>query len=61
LRRRGSHILDSKLTDGGVVVSLPRRRPLFPGRFLVLISVKMNPGAIMLLDGLGKTKLNSMA
>jgi hypothetical protein len=35
------HILDNRLTDGGEVVSLTRRRPIYaPGRFLVLISVR---------------------
>jgi hypothetical protein len=37
------HFLDSRLTDGGEVVSFKRRpagRPLPPGRFLVLISVR---------------------
>jgi hypothetical protein len=34
------HFLDSRLTDGGEVVSLTRRPPLTAGRFFVLFSVK---------------------
>jgi hypothetical protein len=34
------HLLDNRLTDGGEVVSLIPDRPLPPGRFLVLISVR---------------------
>jgi hypothetical protein len=34
------HILDNRLTVGGDVVSLTRRPPFTPGRFLVLISVR---------------------
>jgi hypothetical protein len=37
---RVPHFLDNRLTDGGNVVSLPRRPPFTPGRFLVLISVR---------------------
>jgi hypothetical protein len=33
------HFTDSRLTDGGEV-SLTRRPPLTPGKFLVLISVR---------------------
>jgi hypothetical protein len=53
------HFLDNRLTDGDKVVS-PTRRPLFypPGRFLVLISVRdrVDPRAIVRLEGLGKLK-----
>jgi hypothetical protein len=35
---RFPHFLDSRLTDEGEVVSLTRRPPSTPGRFLVLIS-----------------------
>jgi hypothetical protein len=34
------HFLDNWLTDGSEVVSLSTSRPLRPGRFLVLISVR---------------------
>jgi hypothetical protein len=40
-RLRLPHLLDSRLADGGKVVSLTRRPPLTPPRrFLVLVSVK---------------------
>jgi hypothetical protein len=35
------HFLHNRLTYGGEAVSLPRQPPFTPGRFLVLISVKM--------------------
>jgi hypothetical protein len=56
---RLSHFLDSRLTDGGKVVSLTRRPPFTPeGRFLVLISLRgsVDPRTVMLLEGLGKLK-----
>jgi hypothetical protein len=34
------HFLDNRFIDGGEVVSLTRRPPLPPRRFLVLISVR---------------------
>jgi hypothetical protein len=37
---RPPHLLDSRFTDGGEVVSLTCRPPLPTGRFLVLISVR---------------------
>jgi hypothetical protein len=37
---RLQHFLGSRLVDGGKVVTLTRRRPLPPGRFLVLIPVR---------------------
>jgi hypothetical protein len=37
---RLQHILDSRLTYGGEIVSLTCWLPLPPGRYLVLISVK---------------------
>jgi hypothetical protein len=51
---RPPHFLHSRLTDGGEV--LATFHP--PGRFLVLISVSggVNGGAIMRLEGLGKSK-----
>jgi hypothetical protein len=53
---RFPHFLDRRLTDGDKVVSLTR--PLPPGRFLVLISVRdwIDPRAIMRLEGLNKLK-----
>jgi hypothetical protein len=62
-----SHLLDNQLTDGGKVVSLTRQpyasalcvsRPLLPGRFLVLISVRgwVNPRVIVRLEGRSKLK-----
>jgi hypothetical protein len=58
------HFLDNRLTDGGEVVSLtrwPAGRPLSPGRFLVLISVRgwADPKTIVRLEGIGQLK-NSM-
>jgi hypothetical protein len=53
------HFLDNRLTDDGKVVSLMRRPPFTPpGRFLVLISVRgrVDPRAIVQLEGLGKLK-----
>jgi hypothetical protein len=35
LRRRGSNILDNRLTDGGKVVSLTRRPPFTPKKIFV--------------------------
>jgi hypothetical protein len=53
--------LDNRLTDGGKFVSLTRRPPLPPGRFMVFISVRgwVEPSAIVRLEGLGKlTKIH---
>jgi hypothetical protein len=52
------HFLNNRLTDGGEVVSLMRRRPLPPGRFLALIYVRsrVNSRATERLEGLGKLK-----
>jgi hypothetical protein len=51
--------LDSRLADGGQVVSLKRRPRFAPKKnFLVLISVRVwvNPRATVWLEGLGKTE-----
>jgi hypothetical protein len=37
---RHPHFIDNRLTDGGEVVSLTRRPPFTPEKFLVLISVR---------------------
>jgi hypothetical protein len=55
------HFLQNRLIDGREVVSRTRRpagRPLPPGRFLVLISVRgwVDPRAIVRLEGLGQLK-----
>jgi hypothetical protein len=39
-RSRLTHILESWLIDGGEVVSLTRRPPFAPRKFLLLISVR---------------------
>jgi hypothetical protein len=39
-RSRLPDFLDSRFTDGGEVLSLTRRPPFTPRRFLVLVSVK---------------------
>jgi hypothetical protein len=50
--------LDNRLTDGGKVVSLKRRPPLPPGRFLILISVRgcVDPRATVRLKVLDPSK-----
>jgi hypothetical protein len=50
--------LQNRLTGGGEIASLTPSRPLSPGRFLVLISVRgwVEPGPIVWLEGLGKLK-----
>jgi hypothetical protein len=55
-------VLQNRLTDGGDIVSLMRRRLLPPGRFPVLISVRgwVDPKSIVWLEGLVKLK-NPMA
>jgi hypothetical protein len=55
---RPPHFLDNRLTDDGEIVSLMLRRPLLPGRFLVLISVggSIDPKATVRLEGLGQLK-----
>jgi hypothetical protein len=52
------HFLDGRLTYSGDVVSLTRRPPFPPGRFLVLISVRgwVDPRVIVRLEGLGQLK-----
>jgi hypothetical protein len=53
------HLLDSRIIDGGKVVSLTLRSPFYhSGKFLVLISVRawVNPRAIVRLKGLGQLK-----
>jgi hypothetical protein len=59
MRRRGSHIfLDNQLTDDGEVSTFSAGRPLTPGRFLVLISVRglVEPRATVQLEELGQLK-----
>jgi hypothetical protein len=50
---RLSHLLDTRLIDGGEVATLMRRPPFTPGIFLVLISVggRVDPRAILQLEG----------
>jgi hypothetical protein len=52
------HFLDNRLIDGGEVISLTRRQPFIPGRFLVLISVRgwVDPRPIARLEGLNQSK-----
>jgi hypothetical protein len=52
------HFLDNRLTDSGEVVSLMRRPPFAPGRFLALICVRswVDPGATVRLERLGQLK-----
>jgi hypothetical protein len=52
------HFVNNRLTDGGEVVSLTRRPPFTPGRFLVLISVigLIDSMAIVRLERLGQLK-----
>jgi hypothetical protein len=55
------HFLDSQLTYGDEIVSLMHREsfiPFPPGRFLVVTYVRgrVNPRAIVLLEGLGNLK-----
>jgi hypothetical protein len=59
VRRRGSHIFYTIGTQMAVRLSALRAcRPLPPGRFLVLISVRrwIDPRAIVRLEGLGQLK-----
>jgi hypothetical protein len=59
VRRRGSHIFYTIVSQMAVRLSALRAgRPLPPRRFLVLISVRgrVDPRAIVRLEGLGKLK-----
>jgi hypothetical protein len=58
VRRRGSHICWTRLTDGWEVVSPTSRPPFTSGRFLVIISVRgwVDPRAIMWSEELGQLK-----
>jgi hypothetical protein len=59
VRRRGRHISYKIGSEMGVRLSAIRAgRPLPPGRFLVLISVRgrVDPRAIVRLEGLGQLK-----
>jgi hypothetical protein len=57
-RSRVSHFLDNLLTDGGLLSVLRSGYPLFPGRFLLLISIRgwINPMAIVQQEISGKLK-----
>jgi hypothetical protein len=54
-----SHFLDSRLTDGGKVVSLTRRLPFTPQEdswYSFLLEAESAPKAIVRLEGSGKLK-----
>jgi hypothetical protein len=51
---RIAHFLDNRLTDGDEIVTLTRLSRFTPKKhFLVLTSVKVIPGTIVRLEGLG--------
>jgi hypothetical protein len=58
IRRQGSHS-DSRLTDGGEVVSLTHRPPFTPQEdswYSFLLEAESTPRAIKRLEGLGQLK-----
>jgi hypothetical protein len=52
------HFLYNRLTDGGEFVSLTRHPSFNRGKFLVVISLKADTSAVVLLGGLGQLKKN---
>jgi hypothetical protein len=52
--------LDNRLTDGGEVVSLMRRPPIYPQKdswYSFLLRGRVDPRAIMRLEGLGQLEI----